>query len=116
MPRLAWPLKASKSDPRAALTAGGLAHRGLRSVDVRKVTPRSAASELSSLLDSPEIGGLVNELEETRWTGRPGYPVRAIVGVALVKSLYAIPTWTRTVALVREHAALRDACGATPSV
>jgi IS5 family transposase len=30
--------------------------------------------------------------------------------VALAKNLYAVPTWTRTVALVREHAALRLAC------
>jgi hypothetical protein len=29
-----------------------------------------------------------------------------MVGMALAKSLYAIPTWTRTVALVREHPAL----------
>jgi transposase len=29
-----------------------------------------------------------------------------MVGMALAKSMYAIPTWTRTVALVREHAAL----------
>jgi hypothetical protein len=27
--------------------------------------------------------------------------------MALAKSIYAVPTWTRTVALVREHAALR---------
>jgi transposase len=32
-----------------------------------------------------------------------------MVGMALAKSMYAIPTWTRTVALVREHAALRAA-------
>jgi len=30
-----------------------------------------------------------------------------MVGMALAKSLYAIPTWTKTVALVREHPALR---------
>jgi hypothetical protein len=40
--------------------------------------------------------------------------------VALAKSIYAIPTWTRTVALVREHAALRTAIvrgvGDVPSV
>jgi transposase len=30
-----------------------------------------------------------------------------MVGMALAKSVYAIPTWTRTVALVREHVALR---------
>jgi Transposase DDE domain len=40
-----------------------------------------------------------------------------MVGMALAKSLYSIPTWTRTVALAREHAALREAIGgATPSV
>jgi hypothetical protein len=80
-------------------------------VDVQKVAPRSAAAELSSLLDSPEIQALIRELEATRWTGRPGYPIRAMVGMALAKSLYAIPTWTRTVRLVAEHAALRDALG-----
>jgi len=57
----------------------------------------------------------VTELEATRWTGRPGYPLRAMVGVALVKSMYALPTWSRTVRLVAEHAALRDALGAVPS-
>jgi len=37
--------------------------------------------------------------------------------MALVKSIYAIPIWTRTVALVREHAALRAAIGGNvPSV
>jgi hypothetical protein len=38
-----------------------------------------------------------------------------MVGACLVKSLYAIPTWTRTAALIREHAALADALGETPS-
>ena len=76
--------------------------------------PRDAA-QVGVLLDSPEIAGLVAQLEETRWTGRPGYPLRTMVGLALVKSLYAIPTWTRTVALVRDHAALRDVLGAVPS-
>ena len=87
-------------------------------MDVPKVAPRSAAFELAGLLDSPEIAGLVRDLEATRWTGRPGYPMRAMVGMTLAKSLYAIPTWTRTVRLVAEHAALRTALGcedATPS-
>ncbi len=84
-------------------------------MDVPKVPPRSAVSELRSLLDSPEIQALVAELEATRWTGRPGYPIRAMVGVALVKSMYAIPMWSRAVRLVAEHAALRDALGAVPS-
>ena len=34
-----------------------------------------------------------------------------MIGLALAKSLYAIPTWTKTVALVREHWALQRALG-----
>jgi hypothetical protein len=83
---------------------------------VPNVAPRSAASDLSGLLDSPEIAALIAELEALRWTGRKGYPVRALVGACLAKSLYALPTWTRVAALIAEHAALREACGAAPSV
>lgn len=63
------------------------------------------------LLASPEVRRLVADLEATRWTGRPGYPIRSMVGMALAKGLYALPTWTRVVALVREHTALRKAIG-----
>ncbi len=70
---------------------------------VPKVAPRPAVETVANLLDSPEIGRLIRELEETRWTGRPGYPIRTMVGLALVKSLYALPTWTKVVALVAEH-------------
>jgi hypothetical protein len=75
------------------------------------VPPRSDAVQLAGLLDSPEIAQLVIELTATRWTGRPGCPIRTMVGMALAKSLYTLPTWTRTVALVSEHAALRTALG-----
>jgi DDE family transposase len=85
-------------------------------VDVPKVPPRSALTELAGLLDSPEIAALVSELETTRWTGRPGYPIRAMIGMALVKSFYAIPTWSRTAALVSEHPALQSTLGCSPSV
>jgi len=60
-------------------------------------------AQLAVLLDSPEIGRLIRELEATRWTGRPGFPIRTMVGLALVKSIYALPTWTKVVALVAEH-------------
>jgi hypothetical protein len=43
--------------------------------------------QLSEVLDSPEIAALVSELETTRWTGRPGYPIRSMVGMALAKSI-----------------------------
>ncbi|MBA3261835.1 MAG: transposase [Thermoleophilaceae bacterium] len=59
---------------------------------------------------------MVAQLDGTRWTGRPGYPIRAMVGMALVKSLYAIPTWSRTAALVAEHAGLQAILGCVPSV
>jgi hypothetical protein len=78
---------------------------------VPKVAPRPAFAEVAELLDSPEIGRLILELEATRWTGRPGYPIRTMVGLCLVKARYALPTWTKTVALVREHWALQRALG-----
>jgi IS5 family transposase len=70
------------------------------------VARRSVAENLSRILDSPEVSRLISALQQTRDTGRPGYPLRALVGMALAKSLYSLPTWTRTLALVREHPAL----------
>jgi Transposase domain (DUF772) len=75
------------------------------------LTGSAASAVLKSLLDSPEIAALIEELQATRWTGRPGYPIRTMIGLALAKSLYAIPTWTKTVALVKEHWALQRALG-----
>ncbi len=80
------------------------------------VTRTRDAAQIGVLLDSPEIAALITQLETTRWTGRPGYPVRAMIGLILVRSLYTLPTWTRTVALVRDHAGLRDVLGAVPCV
>ncbi|MFZ1155391.1 MAG: transposase [Solirubrobacteraceae bacterium] len=83
------------------------------------VPRRSVAENLSDILASPEVSRLVDELQATRWTGRPGYPLRAMIGMALAKSLYAIPTWTRTVSLVAEHAGLVgviEPAGDVPSV
>jgi hypothetical protein len=77
--------------------------------------PRNALL-ISTLLDSPEVGRLVADLDATRWTGRPGYPIRTMIGLSLVKSVYALPTWTRTVRLVAEHSALREAIGGVPSI
>ena len=83
---------------------------------VPTVPRRSVAQEVSALLDSPEIAELIRELDALRWTGRKGYGSRALVGACLVKSLYAIPTWSRTAALIAEHDALRAALGDAPSV
>jgi Transposase DDE domain/Transposase domain (DUF772) len=84
-----------------------------------KVAGGAASAALKTVLDSPEIGRLIGELKETRWTGRPGYPIRTMVGLALAKSLYAIPTWTKVVALVADHWKLQRALGCegnSPSV
>ncbi|HTC60482.1 MAG TPA: transposase [Solirubrobacteraceae bacterium] len=62
---------------------------------------------------------MIAELDASRWTGRPGYPIRSMVGIALAKSLYAIPTWTKVVALVKEHENLSEVIapdGDIPSV
>lgn len=76
-----------------------------------KVAGGAASAALKGLLDSPEVGRLIADLEATRWTGRPGYPIRCMVGLALAKSLYAIPTWTKTVALVADHWKLQRVLG-----
>lgn len=78
-----------------------------------KVPPSSAVGQLAGLLDSPEVADLISALEATRWTGRPGYPIRAMVGMALAKGIYTLPAWTKIVALAREHGALRSALGCT---
>jgi transposase len=70
---------------------------------------------LARLLDSPEIQALIEKLDATRWTGRPGYPIRAMVGIALVKALYALPTWSRTARLVADHQGLQGVLGCAPS-
>jgi len=79
------------------------------------VPPDRGADQIRHLLATPEIRAFIADLEVTRWTGRPGYPIRAMVGMTLVKSLYVLPTWTRTARLVADHAGLRKALGGAPS-
>jgi hypothetical protein len=45
--------------------------------------------------------------EATRWTGRPGDQLNSVVGMALAKSIYAVPTRTRLVAPVTSIPAMR---------
>lgn len=80
-----------------------------------KVHAARDAEQVARLLDLPEVRQLIAALDETRWTGRPGYGTRAMVGMALAKSVYALPTWSRTVRLVSEHDALRAVIGGAPS-
>lgn len=80
-----------------------------------KVTRRSVASEIATILDSPEVAALVAELDALRWTGRKGYGARTMLGACLVKALYALPTWTRVADLIAEHPGLEVALGGAPS-
>ena len=81
-----------------------------------KVAPRAVAADLREILDSPEAARLIAELDGLRWTGRKGYGARMLVGACLAKSFYGFATWTRTVALIREHPGLQDALGGCPSL
>lgn len=82
---------------------------------VQTIPRPSAADEVAALLDSPEIAPLITELDALNWTGQKGYGARTMVGACLVKSLYAIPVWTRVARLIAEHRALADAIGGAPS-
>lgn len=69
------------------------------------------AETVAILLDSREIIDFISELDFLKWTGRPGYSTRTLMGVVLVKSMYGQSTWTKTLALVKDHAGLRAAIG-----
>jgi hypothetical protein len=81
-----------------------------------KVARRTAVGDVAALLDSPEIAALIEAVSALRWTGRKGYGARALVGACLVKTLFALPTWTWVAALIAEHPGLQAALGETPSV
>lgn len=84
-------------------------------MDVKKVPPPAAVDRLQAVLDSPEVRELIADLEDLRWTGRPGYPIRAMVGMTLTKGIYAIPTWSRVARLVAEHDGIQRVLGCVPS-
>jgi hypothetical protein len=82
---------------------------------ISTISPDHNAPQVAALLGLPEIAQLIADLGETRWTRRPGYPVRTMVGAALIKVVYCLPTWTRTARLIAEHDALREVIGGAPS-
>jgi hypothetical protein len=84
---------------------------------VGKVARRTVVADVTALLDSPELAALVAELDESGdKRGRKGYGARALLGACLVKSMFALPTWTFVAALIAEHPGLQDALGGCPSV
>jgi len=82
-----------------------------------KVARRTVVSDVAALLDSPEVAALIAGIDDAGdKRGRKGYGARALVGACLVKSLFALPTWTWVAALIAEHPDLQDALGGCPSV
>ena len=47
------------------------------------------ARNAAALLALLEIIQLITDLDETRWTGRPRYGIRAMIGAAVVTAGYA---------------------------
>src|SRR5437870_1290366 len=80
-----------------------------------KVARRTVVSDVAALLDSPEVAALIAALAP-RGRGRKGFGARTLVGACLVKTLFALPTWTRVAALIAEHPGLQNALGGSPSV
>jgi len=81
-------------------------------VAVRRVARHA---DVAAVLDSPEVAALIRDIEGLKLRKRRGYGTRTLIGACLVRTIYALQTWTRTVQLIEEHAALADAIGGTPS-
>lgn len=82
-----------------------------------KVARRTVVADVAALLDSPEIAELIGDIDGSGDPrGRKGYGARALLGACLVKSLFALPTWTFVAALIAEHPGMQDALGGCPSV
>ena len=84
----------------------------LRSV---RASRRDRRYRRADLLDSPEVGALIEAVDGLKLRKRRGYGTRALIGACLVRTFYALPTWTRTVRLIEEHAGLADVLDGTPS-
>lgn len=73
------------------------------------------ADDIAWLLNQAAIQQIIRELGYTRWTGRPGYPIRAMVGMVLAKEWFGLTGWAQAVRLTARHRKLRAVLGAAPS-
>jgi hypothetical protein len=80
-----------------------------------KVARRTAVGDVAEIIESPEVAALIDALTP-QGRGRKGFGPRTLVGACLVKTLFALPTWTRVAALIAEHPGLQDVLGGAPSV
>jgi hypothetical protein len=105
-----------KEAPRSANFRG----RGLRSGNSRGIWKSSAAhgrrgrSSPSRLPRNRRADRQPRRIRQRE--RRKGYGPKALLGACLVKSLFALPTWTFVAALIAEHPGLQEAIGGCPSV
>lgn len=82
-----------------------------------KVARRTVVSDVAAILDSPEVSALIEAVNDSGSPrGRKGYGTRALLGSCLIRSLFGLPTFTMTAALIAEHRGLEDALGGCPSM
>ena len=78
--------------------------------------PETLAGRLGRALDSQALRTLVADIDNRRWTGRPGYPTRCLLGAVLARYVYGLPNLRRTQTLIAENPALQAVIGGSPSL
>ena len=72
-------------------------------------------ADVAAILDSPEVSALIRDIDGLKLRKRRGYGTRTLIGACLVRTIYALQTWTRVARLLEEHTPLADAIGGAPS-
>ena len=69
---------------------------------------RYDAGVVAAILAKTAALDLINDLEYRRWTGRPGYPVRSLVGAFVTRDAYRLRSLTQAVRLIARHQGLQE--------
>ena len=69
------------------------------------------ANELSSIFDNLHDEELLEALEKTRWTGRPGHPVRVMWRTAIAMYILNIPTIQELIRTLHRNPFMAFQCG-----
>lgn len=69
------------------------------------------ADELSALFEAIDDSELLNTLARYRWTGRPGWGLRALWRSYLAGFALNLPTTNALVRRLQDDPVLRDVCG-----
>lgn len=77
------------------------------------ITPTDDIETIREVLDSPEMKELIELATEP--TGRPGYGVRAMIGMILIRDCFNIAYWSRVERMVRGNPSLEALLGGVPT-